>query len=162
MSRKSRRRRNRARGKGGGISEAEFLSWKGAKQIWEKVKSKAAEKLDEVANPPRRGTPNKWEQNYFDSVLKPRYLTGEITLPMFEAVRLRYYSGGEKRRAGWYTGDWSFVERATNELVIHEVKGHQWAASMVRVSAAAEAHRERVRIYLVEGGPGEWRAPQLL
>jgi hypothetical protein len=89
---------------------------------------------------------SKWEEEY-STQLKLRKAAGEILSWSYESIRLRV------AESNWYTPDFLIVTE--DEIQLHEVKGFQREAGMLRLRAAAFQHRA-FRFFLVTKKAGQW------
>lgn len=77
------------------------------------------------------GKMNKTEEAYFEQVLKPRVMAGELASAQFEVLKLRL------AKATFYDTDF-LVVTADGQIEIHEVKGHWEDDARVKFKVAVE------------------------
>lgn len=103
------------------------------------------------AAPAKVRAPNRWEARYLADVLLPRHRAGEITDPLYEALRLRLGPVGERC---WWTPDWCAWRGSV--LEVHEVKGFMRDDARVKLMTAARCY-PAAEVYLGTREGGAWR-----
>ena len=107
--------------------------------------------LGEIPEPKqRRGRMNKTEAAYAQ-ILDAQQHIGQIEGWMFESVKFRLAD------KAWYTPDFLVMIRACGRdwIEIHEIKGHEREAAIVRWKACAEKFH-RFRFEMIKRIKGEW------
>lgn len=94
----------------------------------------------------RRGRMNKTETLFADTVLSQRLRTGEIKSWLFEPMKFKIGV------SAWYCPDF-VVTLNDGRQEVYEIKGHRYAAGIVRVKAAAMIW-PTIRFVLVMRGKG--------
>jgi hypothetical protein len=99
---------------------------------------------------PRRGRMNKLEQAFEREVLEPEQrVFGSIESWQFEGIKLRLADGA------YYCPDFFCTTAHGQQCRIYEVKGHRYAAGIVRLKVAADRFK-CFAFYLARKVKGEW------